>query len=103
MRDREADQGGVTYRVLHRYEGLDCEEAIAGYLEEAQEDDDLRWQTESMAIVGVAHLINQIAAATGIDRQRLCAAFDGGPLLDRADTARALDAVAAVVAPVAVG
>jgi DNA-binding phage protein len=41
--------------------------------------------------VALARLFNQIAPATGIEKRRLCAAFDGGPPLDDADLAKILE------------
>jgi DNA-binding phage protein len=104
MRDRiPIDK--VTWAPRYLGEGLDCEEAIAGYMEVAAEEGGA-WFMESLATVGRARLINQLAASTGIDRLRLCAALDGGPALDGGDISKILEHFAVRVSyemPVAVG
>jgi len=45
--------------------------------------------------VVIARFITQVAEATGIDRNDLCAAFDGGKALDDAALAKLVNAVMA--------
>jgi probable addiction module antidote protein len=84
MRERKPAHE-VTYRRLYRADGLDSEERIAYYMAAAFLDDDDAGVLDALDIIGRARLINHLAASTGIDRRRLCAALDGGPLLDAAD------------------
>jgi DNA-binding phage protein len=104
MRDRiPIDK--VTWAPRYLCEGLDCEEAISGYMEAAAEEGG-SWFLESMVTVGRARLINQLTASTGIDRLRLCAALDGGPALDDGDIPKILEHFAVRAShevPVAVG
>jgi DNA-binding phage protein len=61
---------------------------------------------DALDIVGRARLINHLAVSTGIDRRRLCGAFDGGPPLDGAEIQKLLDCFPVPISeetPVAVG
>jgi DNA-binding phage protein len=46
---------------------------------------------DAFDIVARAHLANLVAAKTGLDRLRLCAALDGGQPLDDAEIQKLLD------------
>jgi DNA-binding phage protein len=95
----------ATGRSFYRCELLDCEDAIAGYMEAAAEEG-AAGVLDAMAVAAVARLINQTAAASGVDRLRLCAALDGGPALNEADASKLAMAVpmpVSSVSPVAVG
>jgi probable addiction module antidote protein len=95
----------VTWSPHYLADGLDSEETIAYYMEAATEEG-AAGVLDALDIVGRARLINQLAASTGIDRRRLCAALDGGPLLDDADIQKVLGCFPVPIsseAPVAVG
>jgi DNA-binding phage protein len=98
--------GKTTWSRIYRADGLDSEERIAYYMAAAALDDDDAGVMDALDIVGRARLINHLAASTGIDRRRLCGAFDGGPPLDGAEIQKLLGCFPVPVseeAPAAVG
>jgi DNA-binding phage protein len=104
MRERKPAHE-VTSRTLYRADGLDDEDCIRYYMMAAA-DEDAAGVLDAMNIVARARLINELAASTGIDRRRLCGAFDGGPVLDDAEIAKCLECFDVHVSPempVAVG
>jgi DNA-binding phage protein len=95
----------VAWSPHYLADGLDDEETIAYYMDAAAEEGSAG-VLGALDIVGRARLINQLTRATGIDRRRLCAALDGGPVLGDADIRKILDCFPVPVSPetpVAVG
>jgi len=102
MATNDIDLDKVTSRPFYRYELLDCEDAISGYIEEAATEGPAGI-LDAVAVAAVARLINHIARATGVDRLQLCAAFDGGLSLDDAVAVRVAECAKSSLTPVAVG
>jgi len=99
---QEIDLDNVTGRVWNQYEGLDSEDAIAGYLLEAQTEG-AAGVIDAVSDVVIARFIHQTATATGIDKRLLCEAFDGSSVLDEDAIAKVLQFAGFVGAPLAVG
>jgi len=90
----EIDLGNLTLTDFNRYEGLKTEGFMMGYLQEALTEGPVGF-VSALTDVVIARFITQTAEATGIDRNELCAAFDGGKALDDAALAKLANAVMA--------
>jgi len=80
---QEVDLDNLAYSDFNRYEGLETEGFMMGYLQEALTEG-AKGFVGALADVVIARFITQTALATGIDRKELCAAFDGSSVLEDA-------------------
>jgi DNA-binding phage protein len=83
----------------NRYEDLDDDEMIAGFVQEALAED-AAWIVRTMEVAVIARFINQAADVTGADREQLCAAFAGTAKLDKET---AYNVAMSLLVPAAVG